>query len=233
MVCRARFSARSPPRLSRCRTVRPLLAGSGLVPPRAANAASLRQRPGGRSDTMAWAALTGPTPRARSARGPGRRRWPAARRGWRLERAARPRARPGRGGGSRRAARPARGWRRGGGRRRARVGQAWSSVSAPRASVAVGVVAAQQQRAQPVGLCGAGGGELLAGAQQDPQRLAVAVRARGGQPVGVQAQRGQHGQVGVDRVGLAAAAAGLAVSVARTRCTSSPAAATARASPMP
>ena len=32
--------------LSRCRTVRPLLAGSGLVPARAANAASLRQRPG-------------------------------------------------------------------------------------------------------------------------------------------------------------------------------------------
>ena len=33
MVCSARFRARSPPRLSRCRTVRPLLAGSGLAPP--------------------------------------------------------------------------------------------------------------------------------------------------------------------------------------------------------
>src|SRR5215218_7665397 len=59
MVCSARFRARSPPRLSRCRTVRPLLAGSGLAPPRAANAASLRQRPGWENDTMAWAALTG------------------------------------------------------------------------------------------------------------------------------------------------------------------------------
>src|SRR5512132_942300 len=63
MVCSARFRARSPPRLSRCRTVRPLLAGSGLAPPRAANAASLRQRPGWENDTMAWAALTGPMPR--------------------------------------------------------------------------------------------------------------------------------------------------------------------------
>ena len=32
MVCKARLRARSPPRLSRCRTVRPLLASSGLVP---------------------------------------------------------------------------------------------------------------------------------------------------------------------------------------------------------
>ena len=63
MVCRARLRARSPPRLSRWRTVLPLLAGSGLVPARAANAASLRQRPGWENDTMAWAALTGPMPR--------------------------------------------------------------------------------------------------------------------------------------------------------------------------
>jgi hypothetical protein len=41
----------------------PLLASSGLVPPRAANAASLRHRPGCENDTMAWAALTGPMPR--------------------------------------------------------------------------------------------------------------------------------------------------------------------------
>jgi hypothetical protein len=51
------------PRLSRCRTVWPLLACRGLVPARAANAASLRQRPGWEKDTMAWAALTGPMPR--------------------------------------------------------------------------------------------------------------------------------------------------------------------------
>jgi hypothetical protein len=50
---------------------------------------------------------------------------------------------------------------------------------------AVGVVAAQQQRAQPVGLRSAGGGEFLARTEQDPQRLAVPVRAWGGQPVGV------------------------------------------------
>jgi hypothetical protein len=54
----ARLSA-PPPRLSRCRTVRPLLAGIGLVPPRAANAASPRQRPGWGKLTMAWAALAG------------------------------------------------------------------------------------------------------------------------------------------------------------------------------
>ena len=76
--------------------------------------------------------------------------------------------------------------------------------------VAVVVVPGQQQGAQPVGLGGAGGGEFSAGAQQDPQGLPVAVGARGGQPVGVQPQRGQHRQMGVDRVGLAAAAAGLA-----------------------
>src|SRR5690348_15009361 len=46
MAWMARFSARSPPQLSRCRMVRPLLAGIGLVPPREANAASLRHRPG-------------------------------------------------------------------------------------------------------------------------------------------------------------------------------------------
>jgi hypothetical protein len=38
------------------------LAGIGLVPPRAANAASLRHRPGWEKLTMACAALTGPTP---------------------------------------------------------------------------------------------------------------------------------------------------------------------------
>ena len=58
MVWMARLRARSPPRLSRCRTVRPLLAGSGQVPAREANAASLRQRPGWENETMAWAAAS-------------------------------------------------------------------------------------------------------------------------------------------------------------------------------
>ena len=62
MAWMARFSARSLPRLSRCRMARPLLAGIGLVPPKAAYAASLRQRPGWEKLTMACAALTGPTP---------------------------------------------------------------------------------------------------------------------------------------------------------------------------
>src|SRR5438034_11519285 len=62
MVWMARFKALSPPRLSRCRTVLPLLAGTGLVPPRAANAASLRHLPGWEKLTTASAALIGPTP---------------------------------------------------------------------------------------------------------------------------------------------------------------------------
>ena len=53
MVWIALFKARSPPRLSRCRTVLPLLACSGLVPASAAKAASLRHRPGWEKDTMA------------------------------------------------------------------------------------------------------------------------------------------------------------------------------------
>jgi hypothetical protein len=40
----------------------PLLAGIGLMPPSAANAASLRHRPGWEKLTMACAALTGPMP---------------------------------------------------------------------------------------------------------------------------------------------------------------------------
>src|SRR5829696_10103094 len=63
MVWMVLLSARSPPRLSRWRTVRPLLACSGLVPDSAANAASLRHRPGWEKLTMAWAAVTGPRPR--------------------------------------------------------------------------------------------------------------------------------------------------------------------------
>jgi len=51
----------------------------------------------------------------------------------------------------------------------------------------------------------------VAGAEQDAQGFAVAVGARNRQLAGVQAERGQDGEVGVDRVGFAFAAAGLAV----------------------
>jgi hypothetical protein len=44
----------------------------------------------------------------------------------------------------------------------------------------VGVVSVAEQRAEPVGLRGAGAGEFLAGAEQDPQRFAVPVGARDG-----------------------------------------------------
>lgn len=45
MVCSARLSCRSPWRLRRCRTTRPEEASRGATPPRAAKAASPRQRP--------------------------------------------------------------------------------------------------------------------------------------------------------------------------------------------
>jgi hypothetical protein len=51
-------------------------------------------------------------------------------------------------------------------------------VSVSRAHLALGVVAAQQQCAKSVGLGGGGHGELVAGAEQDPQRLTVAVGSR-------------------------------------------------------
>jgi hypothetical protein len=73
----------------------------------------------------------------------------------------------------------------------------------PAGGPAVGVVPGQQQGTQPVGLRGGGCGDLLAGNQQDTQRLPVAVGAQRRKPAGVQAQRGQHRQVGIDRVGLA------------------------------
>jgi hypothetical protein len=57
--------------------------------------------------------------------------------------------------------------------------------------------------------------------------------ARGlGKPVGVQPQRGQHGQVGVDRVGLALALAPLWVGCSHS-ITTRPAAVSARDSPTP
>ncbi len=63
MVCRALFAARSPPRLRRCRSVRPLLAGSGAAPHRCARAASERSR-SGLSQAVAsnCPATSGPTP---------------------------------------------------------------------------------------------------------------------------------------------------------------------------
>ncbi len=61
-MCRARLSWRSPERLSRCRTVLPLLAGMGATPARAAKAASLRSRPAWDQDTRNWAAVMAPTP---------------------------------------------------------------------------------------------------------------------------------------------------------------------------
>jgi hypothetical protein len=46
--------------------------------------------------------------------------------------------------------------------------------------ISLGVPAAQQQRADPVGLGGGDHGEFVAGAEQDPQRLTVAVGTRYG-----------------------------------------------------
>ena len=63
MVWIALLNALSPPRLSRWRTVWPLLASSGLVPTRAANAASLRHRPEWEKETITCAAVIGPPPR--------------------------------------------------------------------------------------------------------------------------------------------------------------------------
>jgi hypothetical protein len=46
--------------------------------------------------------------------------------------------------------------------------------------ITIGVLATEEQRTEPVGLCGAGHGELVAGTEQDPQRLTVAMSARFG-----------------------------------------------------
>ena len=158
---------------------------------------------------MAWAALTGPMPR-RSVR-PGARSLTMVCSWARLALSVRAASRRAR------ARRRISAWRTAcsrlasrGGRRRARPARG-ASVSAPRASwrsVSSPPSSSARSRLVCAVLVVV---SLLAGAEQDPQRFAVAVGARGGQPVGVQAQRGQHGQVGVDRVGLALAAAGLAV----------------------
>jgi len=62
MTLRAGLSWRSPPRLSRYRTVFPEEAGSGLAPARAAKAASCRSLPGYAHATSIVAAVTGPIP---------------------------------------------------------------------------------------------------------------------------------------------------------------------------
>src|ERR671917_573912 len=84
-----------------------------------------------------------------------------------------------------------------------------SVAEAGAGQAAIGVIPVAQQRAQPVGLCGGRGGQLLAGAQQDLQSFTITVRAGRGQPVDVKLQRGQYGQMRVDRIGLALAPARL------------------------
>jgi hypothetical protein len=59
-------------------------------------------------------------------------------------------------------------------------------------------------------LPGAGGGQLLACAQQNPQGLAIAVRARGGQFLGVLLQGVEHREVGIHEIGFTPTPAGLA-----------------------
>lgn len=62
MVLIARFSRRSPPRLSRCLTVFPEDAGIGQVPAIIAKAAAERMRPGCDQTVITIAAVTAPTP---------------------------------------------------------------------------------------------------------------------------------------------------------------------------
>ena len=91
---------------------------------------------------------------------------------------------------------------------------------------------ASSKAPQPPGLRRAGLGDLLPRHQQDPQRLPVAVGPRHRQLARVQAQRGQHRQVRVDRVGLAFAAALLTAGLL-TLEHQQPGTASARASPIP
>lgn len=62
MECRARLSRLSPPRSSRCRTVAPLEAGEGFIPPNGAKAASLRTPPGCDHAVRTVATVTAPVP---------------------------------------------------------------------------------------------------------------------------------------------------------------------------
>ncbi|MCA1693249.1 MAG: hypothetical protein LC749_00170 [Actinobacteria bacterium] len=75
---------------------------------------------------------------------------------------------------------------------------------------AVGVVAIAKQGAQPVGLPGGRGGQLLAGAQQNPHSLPVPISTGSGQLVGVETECLEHRQVRVDPVGFVLAPAVLA-----------------------
>jgi hypothetical protein len=69
--------------------------------------------------------------------------------------------------------------------------------------VAIVVVAVAQQSTEPIDLRGGGHGELVAGTEQDPQCFSVPVDPGNGESIGVETKRSQHGQVRVDRVGLA------------------------------
>jgi hypothetical protein len=74
-LCRARLSARSPPRSRRCLVRWPLLASRGATPASEANVASLLTRPGWDQLISSWAATTGPTPGSASSAGPAGCAW--------------------------------------------------------------------------------------------------------------------------------------------------------------
>jgi hypothetical protein len=78
IVCSARLSWRSPPRLSRCRCLCPLEAGTGATPARRAKQASERSRPWCDQATISWAATAGPTPGSSSRAGASARTWPGS-----------------------------------------------------------------------------------------------------------------------------------------------------------
>lgn len=63
MWCRAALACRSPPRESRCRSVRPELTGMGAVPHNAAKEPEERSRSGFSPAVISiWAPMTGPMP---------------------------------------------------------------------------------------------------------------------------------------------------------------------------
>src|SRR5512133_1417149 len=208
MVCRARLSARSPPRLSRWRTVCPLLASRGLAPASAANAASLRTRPGWEKLTTTWAATTGPTPRR--AVSPGARSstmvcsW--ARLAVKARRAAR----------TARARRRISAWRTAwarvaswGRRRRASAVRA-ASVSALRASRPSSPSPSRRSARSRLVCAVLVRVRSWRASSRIAHGIAVAVGAGGREPVDLKLQGELHGQVRVDRVGLAPPAANLA-----------------------
>src|SRR5664279_3269268 len=183
MVCNARLSCRSPPRLRRCRLVRPLLASSGLAPARAANAASLRQRPTWENDTIPCAPLNGPTP-LRSSR-PGANALTKARRPFSFAVSS---------------------------RSAARIATASRRASPRRTACSVVSCCRPRRRAiwsrwalLIAHLPGPDRADLLPGDQQDPHRFPVTIVAGQHLPVHRHPQHSQRGQVRVDRVGLPAA----------------------------